>query len=228
LDPVPDPTARFAERERLYRAGLGWDAYDPAALSPGGAVVARTAKRVVLSPEAQRLLGLASPEASGERLVQAVLTLDADLLFNGGIGIYVKAAAETHAEVGDPANDAVRVDAEALRGRVVAEGGNLGFTQRARIAFALAGGRINTDFIDNSAGVDLSDHEVNLKILLSTARSRGSMKEEERDETLRAVTREVCEQVLRDNYLQSAILSVEERRGVSALDEHRFLIDELS
>jgi len=227
LDPDPDPTASFAERERLYRAGLGWDAYDPAALSPGGAVVARTAKRVVLSPEAQRLLGLASPEASGERLVQAVLTLDADLLFNGGIGTYVKAAAETHAEVGDPANDAVRVNAEALRGRVVAEGGNLGFTQRARIAFALAGGRINTDAIDNSAGVDLSDHEVNLKICLRPVVEAGELAPDARHALLQAVTDDVVERVLAHNRRQARLLDLDQLRSRTRLADFRDLIAEL-
>ncbi|TMD15221.1 MAG: NAD-glutamate dehydrogenase, partial [Chloroflexi bacterium] len=224
LDPDPDPAVSFAERQRLFRAGLDWDAYDPAALSPGGAVVARTAKRVVLSPEAQHLLGLPSPEASGERLVQAVLMLDADLLFNGGIGTHVKAAAETHAEVGDPANDAVRVDAEALRARVVAEGGNLGFTQRARIAFALGGGRINTDAIDNSAGVDCSDHEVNIKIALNAVMGAGKLSLPERDKLLVAMTDEVAALVLRDNYFQTQSLSVSGALAPVLLDaQERFI-----
>src|SRR5581483_5617961 len=175
LDPDPDPAVGFAERERLFRAVAGWDAYDPAKLSRGGAVLPRAAKRVVLSPEEQHMLGLPAAETSGERLVQAVLRLDVDLLFNGGIGTYVKAASETHADVGDPANDRVRVDAEELRARVVAEGGNLGFKQRARVAYALAGGRIDTDAIDNSAGVDLSDHEVNLKICLAPVVASGAL-----------------------------------------------------
>ena len=227
LDPDPDPAASFAERQRLFRDGLGWDAYDPAALSAGGAVVARAAKRVVLSPEAQRLLGLASPEASGERLVQAVLTLDADLLFNGGVGTYVKAAAETHAEVGDPANDAVRVDAETLRVRVVAEGGNLGFTQRARIAFALGGGRINTDAIDNSAGVDLSDHEVNLKICLRPVVEAGELALDSRHALLQAVTEAVVGRVLAHNRRQSRLLGLDQLRSRSRLTDFRDLIAEL-
>src|SRR5207237_7315983 len=126
LDPEPAPARSFAERERLFRAAQGWDAYDPALLSPGGAVVARTAKRVTLTPEARGMLGLAEESVSGERLVRAVLTLDVDLLFNGGIGTYVRASSETDADVQDPVNDAVRVPASALRARVVAEGGNLG------------------------------------------------------------------------------------------------------
>src|SRR6266849_6426990 len=141
LDPSPDAARSFAERERLFRAGLGWDAYDPTALSPGGAVLPRAAKRVTVSPEAQAMLGLAEASVSGERLVQAVLGLDVDLLWNGGIGTYVAAPEETDAQVRDAVNDPVRVKASALRARVVAEGGNLGFTQRARIE----GGRLGPE-----------------------------------------------------------------------------------
>ena len=227
LDPDPDPVASFAERQRCYRAALGWDGYDPAVLSAGGAVVSRTAKRVRLAPEAQRLLGLATPEVSGERLVQAVLTLDADLLFNGGIGTYVKAAEEPHAAVGDPANDTVRVDAESLRVRVVAEGGNLGFTQRARIQFALAGGHINTDAIDNSAGVDLSDHEVNLKICLQPVVEARQLTPDARHALLHAVTDEVVARVLAHNRRQSRLLGLDQLRSRSRLADFRDLITEL-
>src|SRR5438552_2262803 len=227
LDPDPDPVASFAERQRCYRAALGWDRYDPAVLSAGGAVVSRTAKRVRLAPEAQRLLGLATPEVSGERLVQAVLTLDADLLFNGGIGTYVKAAEEPHAAVGDPANDSVRVDAESLRVRVVAEGGNLGFTQRARIQFALAGGHINTDAIDNSAGVDLSDHEVNLKICLQPVVEARQLTPAARHALLHAVTDEVVAGVLAHNRRQSRLLGLDQLRSRSRLADFRDLITEL-
>jgi glutamate dehydrogenase len=165
LDPNPDATRAFAERLRLFDAVLGWGAYDPAALSPGGAVVPRAAKTVTPSPEAAGMLGLPpGVPVSGERLVQAVLGLDVDLLFNGGIGTYVGATGQADADIRDAVNDPVRVRAGALRARMVVEGGNLGFTQQARVEYALGGGRINTDAIDNSAGVDLSDHEVNLKI----------------------------------------------------------------
>src|SRR3989442_1412434 len=145
LDPSPDPARSFAEREQLFRAGKGWDAYDPGLLSPGGAVLARAAKRVTLSPEARAMLGLGDATVSGERLVQAVLTLDVDLLWNGGVGTYVAATDESNARVRDAVNDPVRGKASALRARGVAEGGNLGFTQRARIEYALGGGRIHTD-----------------------------------------------------------------------------------
>src|SRR5213592_2460118 len=208
LDPSPDAARSFAERERLFRAGLGWDAYDPAVLSPGGAVLARAAKRVTLSPEARAMLGLGDAAVSGERLVQAVLTLDVDLLWNGGIGTYVAATDETDAQVHDAVNDPVRVKASALRAKVVAEGGNLGFTQRARIEYALAGGRINTDAVDNSAGVDMSDHEVNLKICLQRAIAAGELAASARDPLLAHMTDEIAARVLAHNRAQSRLLSL--------------------
>jgi glutamate dehydrogenase len=227
LDPDPDPVRSFAERERLFHAGSGWEAYDPAVLSRGGQIVDRSAKRVALSPEVRALLGVADEAASGEALVRAVLACEADLLFNGGIGTYVKASGETHAEVGDPANDAVRVDASALRVRMVAEGGNLGFTQRARVEYALAGGRINTDAVDNSAGVDLSDHEVNLKIALAAALAAGRLDSAERDALLAAVTPEVTDRVLAHNRRQARLLGVEQVRSRTRLEEFRALAEEL-
>ncbi|HYR96895.1 MAG TPA: NAD-glutamate dehydrogenase domain-containing protein, partial [Candidatus Binatus sp.] len=227
LDPAPDPERSFAERERLFREGRGWDAYDPAALSPGGAVLPRAAKRVRISPEAQAMLGLPEAEVSGERLVQAVLTLDADLLFNGGVGTYVAASTESDAEVRDAVNDPVRVKASALRARVVGEGGNLGFTQRARIEYALAGGRINTDAVDNSAGVDMSDHEVNLKICLGAAVAAGRLGGEARDALLREVTEDVSTRVLSHNRSQSRLLALDQVRSRRRLPDFRELIAEL-
>ena len=227
LDPAPDPARSFAERARLFREGRGWDAYDPAALSPGGAVVPRAAKRVTVSPEAQAMLGLAERDVSGERLVQAILTLDADLLFNGGIGTYVAATGESDAEVRDAVNDPVRVKAGALRARVVGEGGNLGFTQRARIEYALAGGRINTDAVDNSAGVDMSDHEVNLKICFGGAVVEGRLSGEARDAILREVTDEVSVRVLAHNRAQGRLLSLDQVRSRRRLPDFRELIGEL-
>ncbi len=227
LDPSPDAARSFAERERLFRAGLGWDAYDPTALSPGGAVLPRAAKRVTVSPEAQAMLGLAEASVSGERLVQAVLGLDVDLLWNGGIGTYVAAPEETDAQVRDAVNDPVRVKASALRARVVAEGGNLGFTQRARIAYALAGGRINTDAVDNSAGVDLSDHEVNLKICLRAAVEGGRLGPEARNALLAEVTDEVAARVLAHNRAQSRLLSLDQVRSRRRLADFRELMAEL-
>jgi glutamate dehydrogenase len=227
LDPAPDPARSFAERERLFRAGKGWDAYDPAVLSPGGAVVARAAKRVTLSPETRAMLGVGEEAVSGERLVQAVLTLDVDLLWNGGIGTYVAASDETDAQVRDAVNDPVRVKARALRARVVAEGGNLGFTQRARIEYALGGGRIDTDAVDNSAGVDLSDHEVNLKICLGAAVEDGRLSPEARNALLAQVTDEVAARVVSHNRAQSRLLSLDQLRSRRRLADFRELMAEL-
>jgi glutamate dehydrogenase len=169
----------------------------------------RTAKSIPVSPEARLALGIEDEELPPDGLIQAVLKSPVDLLYNGGIGTYVKAAPETHADAGDRVNDALRVDAAELRCRVVGEGGNLGFTQRARIEFALGGGRINTDFVDNSAGVDCSDHEVNLKILLGLAIERGELTTDDRNALLEASTDDVVRRVLYDNYLQAQILSQE-------------------
>jgi glutamate dehydrogenase len=227
LDPDPDPARTFVERERLFRAGEGWDVFDPALLSRGGMVIERAAKRVALSPEARALLGLAAAEASGEDVVRAVLRLDCDLLFNGGIGTYVRAENESDAEIRDTVNDPVRVTASSLRARVVAEGGNLGFTQRARIEYALRGGRINTDAIDNSAGVDMSDHEVNLKIALQGEVHRGALSMDARNALLDAVTDDVAAAVLAHNRAQSRLLGLDQTRSRTRLADYRELMGEL-
>ena len=178
IDPDPDPVTAYAERKRLFDLGRSsWEDYDQELLSEGGMVVPRGAKEVDLTPQARRALGVDEDEASpvdGEALIRAVLSAPVELLWNGGIGTYVKSASETHADAGDPANDAVRLNAEQLRCDVIGEGGNLGLTQRARIEYAGLGGRINTDALDNSGGVDMSDHEVNLKILLMPTVDSGS------------------------------------------------------
>src|SRR5439155_7971588 len=169
LDPDPDPEVSFGERERLFGLpGSSWADYDPALISPGGGVFPRAAKSISLSPQARAALGIEPESLTPNEVIRAILRAPVDLLWNGGIGTYVKARDERHAEVGDKASDAVRVDGAELRARVVGEGGNLGFTQRARVEYALRGGRIFMDAIDNSAGVDCSDHEVNIKILLET------------------------------------------------------------
>jgi glutamate dehydrogenase len=227
VDPDPDPARSFAERDRLFRAGKGWDAYDPSVLSPGAAIVPRAAKRVPISPEVQALLGLPPEPVSGERLVQAVLTLDADLLWNGGIGTYVAATGESDAEIADPQNDAVRVKASALRARAIAEGGNLGVTQRGRVEYAVNGGRINTDAVDNSAGVDLSDHEVNLKICLQPLVERGTLGPAERNALLAAVTDDVVARVLDHNRRQSRVLGLDQTRTRTRLEDFRELIAHL-
>jgi glutamate dehydrogenase len=229
LDPTPDAAASHTERARLFALGAGtsWMDYDHALISAGGGVWARTEKSVPLSPEARAALGVEAQALDPDELVRAILRAPVDLLWNGGIGTFVKASAETHAEVGDRDTDAVRVDGRELRARVVGEGGNLGLTQRGRIEYASAGGRINTDAIDNSAGVDCSDHEVNIKILLGAAVDRGTLSADERDTHLAAAADEVCDLVLYDNYLQAQILSQEQETAPQRVEAHEMLMHEL-
>jgi glutamate dehydrogenase len=218
LDPNPDPEASYTERERLFRlARSSWQDYDPAVISTGGGVFARNAKSVSLSPEARSMLGIDDGAPPGEEVIRAILRMDADLLWNGGIGTYVKASDESDVDVRDPANDAVRVCASELHVKVVGEGGNLGLTQRARIDFALAGGRINTDAIDNSGGVDMSDHEVNLKIALAPAVVARELSLEERDRLLEAIAGEVTEAVLMHNRRQALVIGLDQRRSSADL-----------
>ncbi|WP_245177549.1 NAD-glutamate dehydrogenase domain-containing protein, partial [Geodermatophilus sp. DF01_2] len=228
LDPDPDPARSAAERRRLFGLpGSSWDDYDRAALSPGGGVHRRDAKSVPLSPQVRARLGVEAESLPPAELVRAVLRAPVDLLWNGGIGTYVRAADETDAQVGDRANDAVRITAGELRCRVVGEGGNLGLTQRARVAAARAGVALNTDFIDNSAGVDTSDREVNLKILLRGAVEDGEITRAERDAVLREVADEVAAAVLADNALQARALSVCAAQAPFLLDRHAQLISDL-
>ena len=228
VDPDPDPAANYAERERLFRLPRSsWADYDPALISPGGGVFERTAKSVPISPEMKRAFAIAEDQLTPAELMRHMLTAEIDLLFFGGIGTFVKTRNETHAEVGDRANDACRVNAETLRAKVVGEGANLGVTQRGRVAYALQGGRIDTDAIDNSAGVDMSDHEVNIKILLGGAIAAGALGQQERDPLLAEMAGDVAALVLRDNYLQGEALSVAEARGPAALDRQIRLIREL-
>ncbi|MCC6611267.1 MAG: NAD-glutamate dehydrogenase [Burkholderiales bacterium] len=225
IDPDPDAATGFEERKRLFALPRSsWADYRADLISKGGGVWPRSAKSIPLSPEARRALGVEAGELAPNALVSAILEAPVDLLYNGGIGTYVKARDETHAEVGDRANDAVRVNGAALRCKVVAEGGNLGFTQRGRIEYALAGGRINTDAIDNSAGVDTSDHEVNIKILLGLAIADGELTGKQRNQLLAAATGDVATLVLRDNYFQTQSLSVVRRMGPKLLDaQARFI-----
>jgi len=209
VDPAPDAEASFAERKRLFDlAGSSWADYDQQRISKGGGVFARAAKSVLVSPEMRSLLGIDARSLTPNELIQALLRAPVDMIWNGGIGTYVKAASESHEEVGDRANDGLRVDSSELRCRVLGEGGNLGVTQRGRVAFALAGGSANTDFIDNAGGVDCSDHEVNIKILLNERVARDQMTLGERNQLLRAMTPEVAELVLRNNYRQAMALSL--------------------
>ncbi|HEY7739211.1 MAG TPA: NAD-glutamate dehydrogenase [Steroidobacteraceae bacterium] len=208
LDPSPDAAKSFAERRRVYGlARSSWDDYDRRLISKGGGVHSRQSKSIPLSPEARAMLGIEAAAASPSEVMRAILKMPVDLLWNGGIGTWVKSADETHAEIGDRANDAVRVNGSELRCRVVGEGGNLGFSQRGRIEYALAGGRINTDFIDNSAGVNCSDVEVNLKILFSMLMESGRITRAARNRLLARMTGEVGSLVLRNNYLQCLAIS---------------------
>jgi glutamate dehydrogenase len=227
LDPNPDPTRSYAERQRLFRLPHSvWSDYDTGVLSEGGGVFSRGAKKIVLHPTASQMLELRE-SASGEEVIRAILRMEADLLWNGGIGTYVKARAETHAEVGDGANDNVRVDAADLRVAVVGEGGNLGFTARARAEYALQGGRINTDAIDNSAGVDMSDHEVNVKSALAGVVASGQMTSRERNELLAELAPEVTARVLAHNLRQARVLSLDQRRSQTHLSEFRELMSQV-
>ncbi len=230
LDPDPDPETSFRERERMFALPRSsWEDYDRSLLSPGGMIVPRASKEVVLSAEVRTALGIADgvERLDGEALIRAVLTAPAELLWNGGIGTYVKDREETHADVGDTSNDPVRVNADELRCKVVGEGGNLGFTQRGRIAFALRGGRLNTDALDNSGGVDMSDHEVNLKILLNRSVADGDLSLDGRNRLLESMTDEVSELVLRNNIGQSLAVALDERRSKEALDDFAALVIQL-
>jgi glutamate dehydrogenase len=227
LDPDPDPVRACAERERLFRLPRSsWSDYSASAISPGGGVYLRNAKTVPLSQAARTMLGL-SETPSGEEIVHAILCMEADLLWNGGIGTYVKASDETHAEVGDSANDTVRVNGADLRVKVAAEGGNLGCTQRGRIEYALRGGRINTDAIDNSAGVDMSDHEVNLKIALAAALESGQVSFDDRNQLLTDVAPDITRRVLEHNRSQARALSLDQLRSQTRLADFRELMAQL-
>jgi glutamate dehydrogenase len=228
VDPDPDPDAGFAERKRLFDLpGSSWNDYDREKISAGGGVWPRAAKRIPLSEAARAALGIEDDELAPNDVVRAILRAPVDLLFNGGIGTVVKASTETDAEAADRSSDGISVDGRDLRARVVAEGGNLGLTRRARVEYAREGGRINADFIDNSAGVDCSDHEVNLKILLGLAEGRGELTRADRDELLEAVTEDVVSHVLYDSFLQAQIISQEVERSAARLDAYEDLIASL-
>jgi glutamate dehydrogenase len=229
VDPDPDPAASYRERERLFALGRSsWQDYDRALLSDGGMIVPRGSKEIELTPEARDALGItAEGPFDGETLIRHILMAPVELLWNGGIGTYVKAGSETHSEAGDAANDAVRVSAHQLRCQVVGEGGNLGFTQRGRIEYALAGGHVNTDAIDNSGGVDLSDREVNLKILLRLATDDGDLDPADRNTLLRELQDPIAELVLRDNEDQGLAVSLDLLRSAEGLDDLRDLISGL-
>lgn len=228
LDPDPDMAISFRERQRLFKTPrTSWEDYDQALISKGGGVYSRQAKSIKLSREVRKLLGVDASSLKPDQLVNAILKMRVDLLWNGGIGTYVKASHEGHADVGDRSNDAVRVNASELRCRVIGEGGNLGLTQLARVEYSLNGGRINTDFIDNSGGVDSSDREVNIKILLSAVVKQKNMTRAKRNVLLESMTDDVANLVLRNNYLQTQSISMSETISVKRIDETARLISDL-
>jgi len=230
LDPHPDPEKAFLERERLFAlARSSWADYDHAFISAGGGVHARTAKSVPMTPQVRTALGLEDTVTAltPHELMRAILHAPADLFWNGGIGTYVKASTESHADVGDKANDAIRADGRDLRVKVVGEGGNLGLTQLGRIEYARAGGRVNTDAIDNSAGVDCSDHEVNIKILLNQIVADGDLTTKQRNILLAEMTEDVAHLVLRDNEDQNRLLGNARQQAGSMLSVHKRFIRSL-
>jgi len=228
IDPAPDPEKSFLERQRLFHLPRSsWADYDRTLISPGGGVFERSAKSIPINAEIKRAFDIETDNLTPAELIRRLLSASVDLLWFGGIGTYIKAPDESHVEVGDRANDALRINGDTVRARVIGEGANLAVTERGRIAYALSGGRINTDAIDNSGGVDMSDHEVNIKILLDRAIASGVLSAADREPLLAAMADEVAGLVLRDNYLQGEALSVAEARGVTILDRQVRLMRDL-
>ena len=221
IDPDPDPAISYKERQRLFeRPGSSWDDYDRSLLSEGGGIYPRSLKSIELSDAAVKVLGLSKNRFTSLTLINALLRAPAELIWNGGIGTYIKASSESHADVGDRHNDSIRVSASELRAKVIGEGGNLGVTQLARIEYAKLGGMCNTDSIDNSAGVDCSDHEVNIKILLNAAMGSGVLDMVGRNKLLLEMTDDVAQLVLRHNYTQSQVISLMADQQQSLFNEH--------
>ncbi len=230
LDPDPDPAVSHAERSRLFvLPRSSWADYDESLISAGGGLFHRSLKSIPITPEVRAALGLEPGDAElrPDDLISAILRAPVDLLWNGGIGTYVKASGETHESVGDRANDAVRIDASELRCRFVGEGGNLGLTQLARVEYALGGGLIYTDAIDNSAGVDCSDHEVNIKVVLDQLVRDGELTTKQRNALLAEMTNEVAELVLADNRAQTLALLIARRQALSMINVHARYLDSL-
>lgn len=225
IDPSPNLEKSYKERARLFKlARSSWADYNKACLSKGGMIIDRTSKKVALTPEVESLINAPKKEVSPNELIQLILKAKADLLWFGGIGTFIKSEAESHYDVGDRVNDPIRISASDLRCRVIGEGANLGLTQRARIEFSLNGGLINTDAIDNSAGVDTSDHEVNIKILLQDPRIKKALTDNNRKALLESMTHDVEELVLRNNYLQSQAISMIHSRGYQVLGRQNRLM----
>ncbi|MCW8344440.1 NAD-glutamate dehydrogenase [Vibrio sp. ZSDZ65] len=225
IDPNPDSAASWIERKRLFDLPRSsWEDYDPKLISAGGGIFPRKAKSITLTPEIQKMIGTKKSSVTPNDLIKMLLSMQVDLLWNGGIGTYVKSSSETHTDVGDRANDVLRINGSDLRAKVVGEGGNLGMTQLGRVEYALAGGRVNTDFVDNVGGVDCSDNEVNIKIFLNSLVSSGDLTIKQRNETLEAMEDEVGEIVLDDAYCQAESISVTEYQGVPLMKEQiRFI-----
>ena len=227
IDPNPDPQASFKERKRLFEAEAGWAEYDRSVLSPGGGVYDRKEKIITISKEACSVLGVSQTVLTPDELMKAILSAPVDLMYFGGIGTYVKSSVETQMDAKDGANDSCRIDASQIRAKVVAEGANLGLTQKARIEYALHGGRLNTDAVDNSGGVDCSDHEVNIKIMLNAIVADKKMTMDERNSLLKSMQNDVAALVLRDNYLQTQILSYMQHRGAKSIPGNKKLMHSL-
>ncbi|KAB0507898.1 NAD-glutamate dehydrogenase [Pseudomonas moorei] len=228
IDPNPNPATSFAERQRLFDLPRSaWSDYDTSIMSEGGGIFSRSAKSIAISPQMQERFDIQADKLTPTELLNALLKAPVDLLWNGGIGTYVKASSETHADVGDKANDALRVNGNELRCKVVGEGGNLGMTQLGRVEFGLNGGGSNTDFIDNAGGVDCSDHEVNIKILLNEVVQAGDMTDKQRNQLLASMTDEVGNLVLGNNYKQTQALSLAARRALPRIAEYKRLMNDL-
>lgn len=226
LDPNPDPKVSYAERKRLFDMPHStWNDYNPALISTGGGVFDRTSKSIKLSPECRKVFGISGAEINPDELIKCLLCLPVDLLYFGGIGTFIKSSQETHGDVEDRLNNEIRVDAKSVHAKIIGEGANLGMTQRARIEYALKGGHLNTDAIDNSAGVDCSDHEVNLKILFSTLGD--AISRSERNKLLKEMTNDVANLVLADNYRQTQILTVMESAKSADINVYQLLIRSL-
>ncbi|TVQ83055.1 MAG: NAD-glutamate dehydrogenase [Micavibrio sp.] len=223
-DPDPDAAESFKERRRLFKARGGWDQYDETKLSKGGRIYSRSEKSLTLTPEIKACFGIRKDKMTPDELMHAMLKAETELLWFGGIGTFVKSRSESHADADDRANDAVRVDARELKAQVIGEGANLGMTQKARIEYAIHEGRLNTDFIDNSGGVDCSDHEVNIKILLNAVERDNKLTRKKRDKLLYDMTDEVATLVLDDNYQQSQALSLAENRASGQLSLYAALL----
>ncbi|MDP9656251.1 UNVERIFIED_ORG: glutamate dehydrogenase [Pseudomonas putida] len=228
IDPNPEPASSFAERQRLFDLPRSaWSDYDTSIMSEGGGIFSRSAKSIAISPQMKERFDIEADKLTPTELLNALLKAPVDLLWNGGIGTYVKASSESHADVGDKANDALRVNGNELRCKVVGEGGNLGMTQLGRVEFGLNGGGSNTDFIDNAGGVDCSDHEVNIKILLNEVVQAGDMTDKQRNQLLASMTDEVGGLVLGNNYKQTQALSLAARRALPRIAEYKRLMNDL-